>query len=88
MQCVGYVLYRALVANVVKVVISSMQHTCRTKNSMRLAVLRHSWALPNDLKHNGASFLTISTALLCLRVARIPRYRDLVIFVPTYRQTD
>ena len=43
------------------------------------AVLRRSWALPNNLKHNGARFLTILTDSLCVRVAQMPRYRDLII---------
>ena len=51
-------------------------------------VLRRSWALPNNLKHNGAGFSTILTDLLCLRVAQMPRSRDLAIFVLTDRQTD
>ena len=46
-------------------------------------VFRRSWALPNDLKHNGASFLTTLMDLLCLQVAQMPRFRDLVIFVLT-----
>ena len=52
------------------------------------AVLRHLWALPNDSKHNRASFSMISTVWLHLRVAQVPRSRDLVIFVLTNRQTD
>ena len=48
-------------------------------------VLWHLWALP---KHNGASFSTISTVWLCLRVAQVPRSWDLVIFVLTNRQTN
>ena len=38
-------------------------------------------ALPNNLKHNEASFSTISTDMLCLRVAQMPRSLDLAIFV-------
>ena len=52
------------------------------------AVLRCSWALPNDSKHNGASFSTISTVWSYLRVAQIPRSQDLAIFVLINRQTD
>jgi hypothetical protein len=43
--------------------------------------LQCSWALPNDSKHNEASFTTTSTASLRLRVAQMPRFRDLAIFV-------
>jgi hypothetical protein len=39
--------------------------------------------LTNDLRHNEAGFSTISTDSLCLRVAQMPRYRDLAIFVLT-----
>jgi hypothetical protein len=48
------------------------------------------WALPNDSKHNEAGFSTISTDSLCLRVAKVPRSRDLAIFVLTTddRQTN
>ena len=49
-------------------------------------VLRHSWALPNNSKHNGANFQQFQQ--LTIRVAQIPRYQDLVIFVLTDRQTD
>jgi hypothetical protein len=46
-------------------------------------------ALPNDLKHNEESFSAISTALLYLRVAQMPRCPDLAIFVLTNnKQTD
>jgi hypothetical protein len=45
--------------------------------------LGRSWALPNDSKHNEAGFSTISTDSLCLRVAQMPRSRDLTIFVWT-----
>ena len=44
--------------------------------------------LPNDLKHNEASFLTISTDMLCLRVAQMPRSPDPAIFVLTTDTTD
>ncbi len=51
--------------------------------------LRHLWALPNDSKHDEASFMTISTDLLHLRVAQMPRSRDLAIFVLMIdKQTD
>ena len=40
------------------------------------AVLRHSWALSNDFKHNEASF---STDSLSLQVAQVPRSRDLAM---------
>ncbi len=46
--------------------------------------LRRSWALPNDSKHNVASFSTISADLLRLRVAQRSRCPDLAIFVLTY----
>jgi hypothetical protein len=46
-------------------------------------------ALPNNLKHNEASFTTISTDSLRLRVAQTPRSQGLAIFVlTTDRQTD
>jgi hypothetical protein len=41
-----------------------------------------------DLKHNEASFSTNSIDWLCLRVAQVPRSRDMAIFVSTDRQTD
>ena len=49
--------------------------------------LRYSWASPNDLRHNWASFSTILTHSICLWVPRSP---DLVIFVLTTddRQID
>ena len=53
-----------------------------TKNK----VLQPSWALPIDLKHNG--FFIISTDSLSLRVAQMPRSRDLMIFLRIDRQTD
>ena len=43
--------------------------------------LRHLWALPNDSKHTEASFSTILTDTLYLRVAQTPRCPDLAIFV-------
>ena len=45
--------------------------------------LRRSWTLPNDSKHNEASFSTISTDMLYLQVAQTPRSPDLAIFVLT-----
>ncbi|MCG8623027.1 MAG: hypothetical protein MJE68_13660 [Proteobacteria bacterium] len=46
--------------------------------------------MSNDSKHNEASFSTISTDMLYLRVAQTPRSPDLAIFVLTTddRQTD
>ena len=41
------------------------------------------WGLPNDLKHNEASFLMISTDMLYLSVAQVHRCPDLAIFVLT-----
>ena len=38
----------------------------------KMQYLQHSWTLPNDSKHNEASFLTISTDMLYLRVTQIP----------------
>jgi hypothetical protein len=46
------------------------------------------WALPNDSKHNEASFSTISTDLLCVQMALMPRSPDLAIFMLTDRQTE
>ena len=40
-----------------------------------------SCTFQNNLEHNEASFPTISTDLLCLRVAQMPNSQDLVIFV-------
>jgi hypothetical protein len=55
----------------------------------KIPYLGRSWALPNDSKHNEAGFWTISTDSLCLRVAKMPRSRDLAMFVlTTDRQTD
>ena len=48
------------------------------------AVLCRSWTLPNDSKHTESSFFfTIPTDLLCLRVAHLPRSRDLAILMLT-----
>ena len=45
--------------------------------------------MPNDLKHIQASLSSISTDWLRLRVAQVPRCRDLAIFVVTTdRHTD
>jgi hypothetical protein len=49
----------------------------------KTSYLGSSWALPNDLRHNEAGFSMISTDSLCIRVAQMPRSRDLVIFVLT-----
>jgi hypothetical protein len=49
-------------------------------------LLQRSWTLSNDSKHNEASFMTISTDSLRLRVAQTPRSRDLAIFVLTIAQ--
>jgi hypothetical protein len=60
----------------------------------KIPYLGLSRALPNDSKHNEAGFSTILIDLLCLRVAQVPRSRDLAIFVlttnrqQTDRQTD
>ena len=43
--------------------------------------LQRSWALPNNSKHNEASFSAIFTDTLHLRVAQMPRSPDLAIFV-------
>ena len=42
--------------------------------------LQCSWTLLNYSKHNVVSSLMISVDLLCLQVAKIPRFQDLVIF--------
>ena len=45
--------------------------------------------MPNDSKHIQASLSLIPTDWLRLRVAQVPRCRDLVIFVVTKdRRTD
>ena len=49
----------------------------------KIPYLGRSWTLPNDSKHNEGGFSTISTDSLYLRVAQVPRYRDLAIFVLT-----
>jgi hypothetical protein len=52
-------------------------------------LLQRSWTLPNDSKHNLASFMTISIDSLRLRVAQTPISRDLANFVlTTDRQTN
>ena len=43
--------------------------------------LQRSWALPNDSKHNEASFSAMSTDMLYLRVAQMPRSPELASFV-------
>ena len=50
--------------------------------------LWHSWALPNYLKHNESSFSLTSTISLNLRVAQMPEYGHLVIFVTMKTKTD
>ena len=50
--------------------------------------LRRSWTLPNDSKHNEASFSTISTDMLYLQVAQTPRSPDVAIFVLTTTDDD
>ena len=47
----------------------------------KMQYLWRSWALPNDSKHNEASFSTISTDMLYLRIAQTPTSLDLAIFV-------
>ena len=54
----------------------------------KMQYLRCSWTLPNDSKHNEASFSTIPTDMLYLRVAQTPRSPDLAIFVPTTDDDD
>ena len=48
----------------------------------KMKYLRRSWTLPNDSKRNEASFATISTDMLYLRVAhdQMPRSPNLAIF--------
>jgi hypothetical protein len=55
---------------------------------MKTQRLQCSRALPIDSKHNEVSFSTISTDLLYLRVAQMPRCPDLAIFVLTDKQTN
>ncbi len=40
-------------------------------------------ALPNDSEHSVASFLMVSTDLLCLQIAQMPRSQDVAIFMLT-----
>ena len=54
----------------------------------KMKYLWRSQTLPNDSKHNEASFSTISTDMLYLRVAQTPRSPDLAIFVLTTDKTD
>jgi hypothetical protein len=58
--------------------------------STKMQYLWRLWALPNDSKHNNASFWRFQRIhCICLRVAQVPGYRDLAIFVlMTDRQTD
>jgi hypothetical protein len=47
--------------------------------------LQCSWALPNNSKHNKVSISKTLTDLLRLRIAQMPRSRDLAINVLTNR---
>ena len=60
----------------------------RGQQNAKMQYLRCLWTLPNDLKHNEASFSTISTDILYLRVAQMPRSPDPAIFVLTTDTTD
>ena len=53
------------------------------RRGQQMQNLRRSWTLPNDSKHNEASFSTISIDMLYLRVTQTPRSPDLAIFVLT-----
>ena len=53
----------------------------------KMQYLQCSWILSNDLKHNEASFSTISTDILYLWVAQMPGSPDLAIFVLMTTQT-
>ena len=55
----------------------------RGQQNAKMQHLRCLWTLPNDSKHNEASFSTISTDILYLRVAQMPRSPDPAIFVLT-----
>jgi hypothetical protein len=50
--------------------------------------LWHLKALPNDSKHNEANYSMISMNLLCLRVAQIPRFPNLMNLVLKNRPTN
>ena len=60
----------------------------RGQQNAKMQYLRCLWTLPNDSKHNEASFSTISTDTLYLRVAQMPRSPDPAIFVLTTDTTD
>ena len=60
----------------------------RGQQNAKMQYLRCLWTLPNDSKHNEASFSTISTDILYLRVAQMPRSPDPAIFVLTTDTTD
>ena len=60
----------------------------RGQQNAKMQHLRCLWTLPNDSKHNEASFSTISTDILYLRVAQMPRSPDPAIFVLTTDTTD
>ena len=55
----------------------------RGQQNDKMQYLRCLWTLPNDSKHNEASFSTIPTDILYLRVAQMPRSPDPAIFVLT-----
>ena len=44
--------------------------------------------MPLDSKHSEASFSPNSTDMLCLRVAKVPRCQDLVIFFVVDNDND
>ena len=56
----------------------------RGQQNTKMQHLRCLWTLPNDSKHNEASFSTISTDIVYLRVAQMPRSSDPAIFVPRF----
>ena len=60
----------------------------RGQQNAKMQYLRCLWTLPNDSKHNEASFSTILTDILYLRVAHKPRSPDPAIFVLTTDTTD
>ena len=47
-----------------------------------------SRAAPKESKHTEASFSPVSTDSFCLRVAQMPRSRDVAIFVATDDRKD
>jgi hypothetical protein len=52
----------------------------------KMHYLSRSWIVSLDLKHTGASFSPNLIDSLCLRVAQVPRSRDVAIFVLTTTQ--